>query len=429
MFTDEAKRYFLLSQNESILNNVKRDFNLPLEYEIGERIHNLNESELDEIIEKHLPTEFLVKELLTLNEGTQDGLISYYRSKENTILKLKHFERVIETVKSNYSKILDLNELLEKSYEIKLTDRNRDEVLGYRSGIKSKINELVLQEFKMVLGDRFEVKINGKFCKGVIPKDINIRDVNRNSIVIDFRVEKGVQDVKYNGKILSDANYFFFIWLGDLIGFPSGERFFLMTEFNIESISPLINGMYVYDSCWWDGTEVCGVLDNMCFPVLAPQYNQIEIISKDYFKAYRINPNGETDENGEVIEEGWEYYNKNGKKINEEQMESESDEKYIAELNKKYQAALDRFFGQELLKQHELTGTGKFSVWNLDFNDLFPFLKQFLNDPVVITRYPNTKHYLVKDFYVCMDNLKGGKENFGVGVDPSMNVKFNYDEE
>ena len=58
LLTEDAKRNLILSQPESILINIKNQFDLPNDYEIGELIHRLNPYELTEVIKAHLTLVF-----------------------------------------------------------------------------------------------------------------------------------------------------------------------------------------------------------------------------------------------------------------------------------------------------------------------------------------------------------------------------------
>ncbi len=231
----------------------------------------------------------------------------------SNILKLKHNDKVIESYPSIYSKILKLSERIEKCNSKILLSDDKTEQLEYRIALKKEINELVMQGLNEELGQMFKVCLNVK-PENKLPERINIHAVFKKTIVFDFPVAKEIQEVIFNGRKLNPGNYFCIIWLGDLIGFPDSERFITLYQYNIRSISPLIGEMYVYDSIS-NGVEVCGVIFNQGEEVLEPLYSTIQVVSKELFKAYRINLTNKEDSSNEKVIEGWEYYDKYGKQV------------------------------------------------------------------------------------------------------------------
>ena len=233
---------------------------------------------------------------------------------ENIILKLKNLDRVIESTPRIYSRILTLNDRIELCNEAILSSEDKDELIEHRIKLKKEINELVLEAIQEEFGQLFKVIVNAR-SQNKLPEKINIHTVFKKTIIFDFPVSRGIQDVIFNGIKLKEGNHFCIIWLGDLIGFEDSERFITLYHYHIESISTLIGEMYVYDSIW-NGIKTIGVLFIQGEEVLEPKYSEIEVISQDYFKAYRINPTKEKDEYDQDIPEDWEYYNKLGKRIN-----------------------------------------------------------------------------------------------------------------
>lgn len=318
--TSEYLRHLVISQPSTILNKINSDFDLPINYEVAELIHRINPIELSGVLKKHISREVLTKELNLLRKETQHCIIKYYMEKDtkNIILKLKNLDRVIENEQSIYSKILDLNDEIELCKETLLSPEKKDDVIEYRLHLKKQIKDLAIEGIREELGETFKIVVNGERIIA-LPSKINIHDVYKNTIIFDFPVGNGMQEVIYNRVKLKEGNYFCLIWLSDLLGFPDSERFITLFHYNIKSISPLIGEMYVYDSIW-NKTEVSGVIFIQGEEVLEPKYSTVEIISQEYFKAYRINPAGEKDNNELEIAEGWEYYNKEGKRLKESEI-------------------------------------------------------------------------------------------------------------
>ena len=314
-FTTERLKLLVIAQSGIIPNAIRKEFKLPKHYEVAEMIYRLNSFELSDVLKKHIPRNTLIRELNQLNVETKEGLIKHYMNKEteNIILKLKNLDRVIESTPSIYSRILTLNDQVELCNEAILLSEDKNELIEHRITLKKEINELVLLGIREELGQVFKVCINAK-PENKLPERINIHDVFKNTIIFDFPVKSGEQDVIFNGRKLNEGNHFCLIWIGDFIGFPDAERFITLYHYNIQSISPLLGEMYVYDSTW-NEVKVCGVLFNQGEEVLEPKYSTIEVISHEYFKAYRINPTGEKDEHDQEVIEGWEYYDKCGKRV------------------------------------------------------------------------------------------------------------------
>ncbi len=316
-FTTDRLKRLVIAQPETILNVIRREFKLPKNYEVAELIYRLNTFELSDVLKKHITRDNLIAELNELNTETKEGLIKHYMSNEmeNIILKLKNLDRVIESTPSIYSRILTLNDHIELCNEAILLSEDKKELIEHRITLKTEINELVLKGAGEELGLVFKVCRNSK-PENKLPERINIHDVFKNTIIFDFPVKNGEQDVIFNGRKLNEGNHFCIVWLGDLIGFEDSERFITLYHHNIQSISPLLGDMYVYDSIS-NNLKVYGVLFNQGEEVLEPRYSAIEVISQEYFKAYRINSNGEKDQKYKEVVEGWEYYDKYGKQVSD----------------------------------------------------------------------------------------------------------------
>lgn len=315
--TKERLKQLIISQPGTILSAIRKEFKLSENYEVAELIHRLNRFELSNVLKNLIPRDALTKELIQLSIQTKDELINRDMDKEakNTILKLHSLERVIESTPSIYSMILDLNDQIELCDEAVLVSADKNPLIEHRIALKNEINELVLKVIQEEFGELFKICIKAK-PENKLPERINIHNVFKNTIIFDFPAEKGIQDVIFNGCELNEGNYFCIIWLGDLLGFPDTERFITLYHYNIETISSFIGEMYVYGSTW-NGSKVCGVLFIQGEEILEPKYSMIEVISDEYFKAYRINPTKEKDRNAQEIVEGWQYYNKYGKRIHD----------------------------------------------------------------------------------------------------------------
>lgn len=366
LLTDEWKKHMVLSQPEPILMEIKSHLNLSPDYEVGERVNELSPTALMDVIEAKLPSAFLIDELNSLSHETKDAVISIKKSEEKKSLT---------------------------------------------------------EKIKKFFTDNFTIKINGKIATDSLPKKINIREVHGSSVVFDFYVKKGEQEITYKGNKLHEANHFFLLWLGDFMGFDDSERFRQLFAINATSLVPFMDELYLYDSIFWDGTEVCGVLNNQGDIILPSKFSQIERVGiSNNFKAYRLKLHGEIDG------EGWEYYNLEGNRVKGEVVNGEFDEKYEKDLHNRYEFAKSAVWTRDELEEMNAIGQRKYSKWCISLDLLPELTSNFLIDYKSLHRNPNTKYYLVKDLYVCFAKL-GTKELFGIGIDPDMNVEFKPDEE
>ncbi|MBN8693505.1 MAG: hypothetical protein J0L69_09930 [Bacteroidetes bacterium] len=420
--TSEWLKQVVISQPESVLARIREDFKLSSDYEVAELIHRLNSIELSDVLKKYLHRSVMMDQLTDINPDTRDALINYKMNEERKkfVAKLENAKRIFDSDKNNYEKIFELLELNTPKVFISV---NKEKSTEYRDAIVSMINDLVKLEIETSFGDRFLAKMNGKKTNKKLPDNINIRNVHGNSVVFDFYVKKGKQEVTFNGNELHEANHFFVLWIGDFMGFEDSERLKQLYAINAKSLIPFMDDLYLYDSIFWDGTEVCGVLNNQGDVILPSKFSQIERIGfSDYFKANRLKLHGE------IEGEGWEYYDKNGRRVNGELIEGEFDEKYHMDLINKYRYVKEIIWTEKELNHMKTIGQKKFSKWFESFDELKDLTETIMIDYKTVYRNPNIKHYIVNDFYVCFSNLNG-KEMVGVGIDPDLNVDFNFQEE
>jgi hypothetical protein len=285
------------------------------------------------------------------------------------------------------------------------------------------IDELVKQQITKFFEVKFTIKINGKIKNKGLPEHINIRGVHGQSVVFDFYVKKGGQEISFNGKKLYEANHFFLLRLGDLKGFDESERFRHLPIIPSSSLCPFMSDLYIYDITFWDDTDVCGVLNNMGDVILPPKFSTInEVGISEYIMAYRLKLHGE------IEGEGWEYYTDKGKRVSGEMVEGEPDEKFVMDSINRYKAVKEIIWSQQELNDMRTIGQKKFSKWFRSFDELKELTEAIVIDYKTVYRNPNIKNYLVDDFYICFSNLNG-KELIGLGIDPDMNKTFNPDEE
>lgn len=364
------------------------------------------------------------EELLYLENIKKKLKIIHEQSEMDFGFEMVDIKNLMKKSKNNFEILQQLGKIHSSAKVALIKDSKSKALKNYIVKLNKEIETLIIEEIKTNLGDKFVITTNGKKTKKRIPDNLNIREVHGESIVFDFYVRKGKQEVTFNENELHEANHFFIVWVGDLLGFGDGERFSQIYALSIESLNSFVGKLYIYDSMLWDGTEVCGILNNQGDVILPPKYSQIERIgNSDYFKAYRLNIN-----EGEDVNEGWEYYDKNGKSVNKEIIEKAEDKSYELELDRNYDAAKRLVWPQSELNKMKFIKQQKFSKAFETINEVKPLLEKKLNNYKSILRHPNVKHFIYKDLYVAYCD-KNPKYKFVVGIDPDMNEFFDNQSE
>ncbi|MBL7894522.1 MAG: hypothetical protein JNK50_04440 [Bacteroidia bacterium] len=401
--------------------------------QIGGRVIKLIDSKLFDlraakVIAKSKKSSSAIKkidvELLGLNKMKKSIRFISQQDEMDFGFEMIDLKKLVSKSKNIFDTILELGKISHSTDEAIRSEPKSKALNNYKTKVNKLIESLVLEQIKTHLGDKFSIKINGKETKKLLPDNINLREVHGKSIAFDFYVRKGKQEVTFNGHVLHQANHFFIIWLGDLLGFEESERFRNIYSLNIESLNPFMDDLYIFDSSLWDGTELSGILSNEGDVLLPPKYSQIERIGiSDYFQAYRLNIN-----EGDEVKEGWEYYDKKGKPVTKEIIEKAEDESYEMELDRNYEAAKRLVWSQKELNEMKFIKQHKFSKAFDTIKEIKPLLEKKLNDYKSILRYPNLKFFIYKDLYVAYCD-KNPKYKFVVGIDPDMNEHFDLHSE
>lgn len=356
------------------------------------------------------------------------------------------FDRLVSKYKNKFDALYQLGKLSSLAKKALINERKSRSIKSYINKLDKRIDLTTIDLIKKHIGDRFEVANEKGVFKKRFPK-YNLYAIHGESVIFEFYVNQ-FENSKYDGCEIEYGSHFVLCWLGDIIGSPDTERFIhLNTKVegngeSLENISLFMNDLYIFDIYDEDTNEVSGIMNNRGDVILEAEFSELKQLSPCYFKAFNVKRSAS---------KNWELFHKSGKQITkiEKNLESvEVDEekgiitvedefeydlkgnfiRSLREEDKKerYQLLLNKFFGNELLKQYKAIKTKKFSKWKIKPEELFDLITP--SEFHLTQQKPGSKIFIYKDLYIVFDDNKG-QNLYVVGIDPDLNSDFSLDEE
>jgi hypothetical protein len=290
--------------------------NVNLKSELNEKLTKLSLQELLELICLTVPKNSLIRELLKLDKKTQNRLMHNKIDDviNNILKKIADLAEMVFQFPNQFNEINELGELLELidlTMESKgETDELKQSKINITEIIEKKVTNVIIEHF----GDRFMISNNGIDFKSELPK-IDINRVHTNTVVFDFYADAKESFVKFKGDELNEGCHFFMIWLNNVVGIPESERFIYLNKKlgeYIMDIEPFLDKVYIIEIYDMNENQLLGIINNEGDIIVEPSYSEFVILSPNYFKGYRINPNEILNELEELIEEKWVLIKENG---------------------------------------------------------------------------------------------------------------------
>ena len=290
--------------------------NSTLRSELNKKLTDLSLQDLLQLLCEMKSRRSLKNELNKLNKKTQTRIM--YNKIDKSILEiLKNIAVLTERIYDFPNEFNGINELGEMIELIELTiesEGETDELKQSKIELTKKVEKSVTTAINEYYRDRFQISDNGINYRNEIPK-INIHNVHAHTVVFDFYADRKENFVKFKDEELNEGSHFFMIWLNNIVGLPESERFIYLNgklEEDIITVDPFMNKLYIIELYDRNDNQLLGVINNEGDLIAKPMYSEFIKLSENYFKGYRVNPDKNTNELGDQIDEKWVLLNEAG---------------------------------------------------------------------------------------------------------------------